>query len=56
MDTKGIGFQLSVTEEVLSNFEETAEKFVFMATVGSHFKLGISFRSILSFYCLTKNW
>ena len=49
MDTKRIGFKLSVTEVVLSNFEETAKKSVFMVTVGSSFKLGISFRSILSF-------
>ena len=56
MDTKGIGFKLSVTEVVMSNFEETAKKFVSIVTVGFHFKLGISFRSILSFDCLPKNW
>ena len=56
MDTKGIGFKLSVTEVVLSNFDETAKKFVFMVTVGSHFQLGISFRSILRFDSLPKDW
>ena len=50
----GIGFKPSVTEVILSNFEETVKKFVFTVTVGSHFKLGISFGSILSFDCLPK--
>ena len=40
MDTKGIAFKLSINEVVLPNFEGKVEKFVFIVTVGSHFKLG----------------
>ena len=50
-----IGCELSVTEVILSCFEETTEKFVITVTVGYHFKLGMSFGSILSFNCLWKD-
>ena len=55
VDTTGIGFKLSVTEVALSAFQEAVKKFVFTVTVGPHFKLGISFESILSFDCLLKD-
>ena len=51
----GIGCKLSITEVILSNFEEAVEKSVFIVTVGSYFKLGISFGSILIFDCLPKD-
>ena len=54
--TAGIGCKLLVTEVILSNFEEAVEKFVFIVTTGSDFKLGISFGSILNFACLPKDW
>ena len=53
VDTMWIGFKVSLTEVTLSNFKVTVKKFVF--TVGSHFKLGKSFGSILSFDCLLKD-
>ena len=51
----GIGLKLSVTEVALSTFEETVKKFIFTVTMGSHFKLRITFGSMLSFDCLPKD-
>ena len=55
MNTTGLGYKLPVTEVILFNFGETVMKFEFLVTVGSHFKLGISFGPILNFDCLPKD-
>ena len=41
MDTIGMGCKLFVTKVTLSNFGEVVMKFIFIVTVGSHFKLEI---------------